>query len=54
MKKLDLETGFTNIDMRNMGAEQIASFLTPYIELAGFTWVIVGTELRIFKDNDKA
>jgi len=50
-----LETGFHVVDMKNMSAAQLANFLTPFIEVAGFTWVMEGTNLKIYKEhlNDK-
>ena len=44
MDKNELEKGFHQIDLKGMTAEQLASFLTPFIELAGFEWEMRETD----------
>mgnify|MGYP001558674710 CR=1 FL=1 len=37
---LELRKGFHEVDMHKMSAEQLLSFLTPFIEAAGFGWKV--------------
>lgn len=51
-KKTELEKGFHVInDLSKNKPESIFHYLTPFIEAAGFKWVIVEDQIRIFKDN---
>ena len=40
MNKLDIEKGFYQVDLKGMSALQLAGFLSPFIEHAGFEWEI--------------
>jgi len=40
--------GFTDINTKHMTAQQMFSFLTSYIEEAGYTWVYDGEHIKIF------
>lgn len=39
--------GFHVIDISQMSAEQLLSFITPFIEESGYTWEYDGITLRI-------
>ncbi len=40
LELLELKKGFHQIDLNKMSAEQLVSFITPFIEMAGFDWEI--------------
>ena len=55
MKNEDPTKGFHHIDLNGMSAIQLLHFLTPFIELAGFKWVIIDEDgektLKIYQDE---
>ena len=54
-KKEELTKGFHHIDLNGMSAIQLTHFLTPFLELAGFKWVIIDEDgektLKIYQDE---
>ena len=55
MKNEDLTKGFHHIDLRGMNAIQLLHFLTPFIELAGFKWILIDEDgektLKIYQEE---
>lgn len=43
----EIEKGVHVIEMKHMSAEQLFSFVSPFIEKAGFKWTVTGTLLKI-------